>query len=181
MKNTLIVFAGLPGTGKTTLCKLIQKKVNCKFFDSDLYAKKKGFHKIFMGARNEKEQRKLREKFYGDKVNEIKRLLKTHKLVVFDAVFDREKLRKKFYSMVDKVNARLIIIKVIAPEKITLKRINADKKHFSRRPGEKPAGRILSYKIMKKDWEPIKRKHFIVDSTKNTDKQLTKILNQIIN
>lgn len=34
---------------------------------------------------------------------------------------------------------------------------------------------------MKKDWEPIKRKYFVINSTKNTDKQLTQILNQITN
>ena len=40
---TLIIFAGLPGVGKTTLCRLLKEKIKCYFFDSDEYAKNPDF------------------------------------------------------------------------------------------------------------------------------------------
>lgn len=175
-KSILVIFAGLPGTGKTTLCKLLEKKIKCKFFDSDYYAKRTGLYKKFKRIKSKKESKELREKFYDKKVKEIEKLLKKNKVVTFDAVFDKEKLRKKFYSMLNKINARLIIIVVNAPSKIVIQRIIKDTKHFSQRPGEKPTGRINAYKMMKRDWEPIKREYYVVDSTKNINQQLNEIL-----
>lgn len=175
-KSILVIFAGLPGTGKTTLCKLLEKKIKCKFFDSDYYAKKTGLYRKFKKIKSEKESKELREKFYDKKVKEIEKLLKKNNVVTFDAVFDKEKLRIKFYRMTKKINAKLIIIVATAPSKVVIQRIRNDTKHFSQRPGEKPTGRINTYKTMKKDWEPLKKEHYIIDSTKDINPQLNRIL-----
>ena len=33
MKHDLIIFAGAPGSGKTTICEILQKKLNCPLID----------------------------------------------------------------------------------------------------------------------------------------------------
>ena len=172
---TLIIFAGLPGVGKTTLCRMLAKKIRCYFFDSDEYAKKSPLFKKITSD-DPKKLEKARLKFYDTKVKEVKRLLKKHKIVIMDAVFDKEKLRKKFYSLVKLIHAKLIIVEVVAPYALTKARIIKDKSKT--RPGSGPASRLKVYKIIKKGWEPIKRKSYKINSSKNIRKQLDLFLKQ---
>ena len=171
--KTLIIFVGLPGVGKTTLCKLLKKEIKCYFFNSDGYAKKSPIFKK-VNFSNPKEMQKARLKFYDTKIKEVERLLKKHNIIVMDAVFDREKLRKKFYQMIKSIKGKLIIIQVVAPEKIIKNRILKDKSKT--RPGASPASRLKAYKIIKKGWEPIKRNFHTIHSDKDIKKQLILIL-----
>lgn len=173
---TLIIFAGLPGVGKTTLCRLLKKKIKCYFFDSDEYAKKSP---IFKQAdfSNPKELQNARLKFYDTKIKEVKKLLKKHKVVVMDAVFDKERLRKKFYQMIESINGTLTIVQVIASDKIVKERILNDKSKT--RPGASPVSRLEVYNIMKKGWEPIKKKFYTIHSDRDIKKQLDELLEKV--
>lgn len=172
--SKLVVFAGLPGVGKTTLCKLLKEKIDCNFFDSDEYAMKSNHFKKETKELSEHELNKRRMKFYNLKLNEVKKLMSKHKLIIMDAVFDKKKLREKFYKMIKEINGKLIIVKVVAPEKITKERILKDKS--KRRPGFTPESRLKVYKVMKKGWEPIKREHLVIDTSKKLNPQLNELL-----
>jgi len=171
---TLVIFAGLPGVGKTTLCRLLQKKIKCYFFDSDTYAKSSP---IFKGVSfdDPEEMQKARLKFYDSKIKEVKRLLKKHEIVVMDAVFDKNNLRDKFYAMIRSIKGKLIVVVVVAPENVIKYRILKDKSKTM--PGASPENRLKAYKMMKKGWEPLIREHFIINTDNNTGEQLNKFLN----
>ncbi|UCD03687.1 MAG: AAA family ATPase [Candidatus Woesearchaeota archaeon] len=172
--SILVVFAGLPGTGKTTLCRLLKKKIDCEFFDSDEYAMKSKHFKMGSKELSEKELNKGRLEFYDKKLNEVRKLMSKNKIVIMDAVFDKEKLRNKFYKMIKEVGGELIIVKVTAPEKIIRERIQKD--NSKRRPGFTKESRLRIYEIMKKGWEPIKKDHIVIDSSKDINEQLDELI-----
>lgn len=35
----LVILAGLPGIGKSYCARILEKKINCLYFDSDLFSK----------------------------------------------------------------------------------------------------------------------------------------------
>ncbi|MBD3247472.1 AAA family ATPase, partial [Candidatus Pacearchaeota archaeon] len=97
---TLIILGGLPGVGKTYTCKIIQKKVKSKFFDSDDFAKHSPlFKQVDVNKISKADFDKIRFKFYKHKVAAVEALLKKHNVVVMDAVFDKDPMRKLFYNM----------------------------------------------------------------------------------
>jgi predicted kinase len=178
MVISLIIVAGLPGVGKTTLCKIIKKKLKCRFFSSDDYAKKKD---LFNRLKNKSHEQmdKIRLDFYDEKINEVKKLLKRNRVLVMDAAFDKEKLRKKFYKMIRGINGKITIIKVVAPDNLIRERIVNDTSGKGNK-AVKAFGRLEMYKKIKREWEPIRRKYFVVDSSRSIEPQINSILNKLI-
>lgn len=166
----LIIFLGLPGTGKTTSCNLFRKKIKCSFFNSDAFAKKQGLFKVKnLWKKSEKDINKIRKKFYLKKAKEISKLLLKKDIVIMDAASDKESLRKILYGSSKKVKGSTLIIEVKAPLKLTKKRIFKDGKKNSK-------GRWEAYLKIKKEWQPIKRKHYKIDSSRDISKQIDKII-----
>ena len=174
---TLIIMAGLPGVGKTYTGKLIYNKIishfKSYFFDSDKFAKKHLTGKL---------TDEVRFKFYIKKMNAVEALLKSYNVVIMDAVFDKNNLRKLFYEMIKKIGGKLIIIEVIAPYNLTKTRIENDP---SKARLGTPSSRWIMHKKMKSGWEPIRLpifskfiKYYKINSGKDVNLQVDKILSK---
>jgi len=173
-KPILILFVGLPGTGKTTAGRIAEKEVKRSiFFDSDAFAIKEKLFEQFKKSKKS-EYAKIRAKFYDKKVSAAKKLLKQGKIVIVDAVFDKENLRKKFYRAVEETKARLILIEIKAPSHVSRKRILKDASKGRKKA--RKSGRWDMYKKMKKTWQPLEREHHTINSEKKMKFQILKIL-----
>ena len=169
---TLIILAGLPGVGKTYAGKIIHNNINSYFFDSDKFAKK-----YLTGKLDDK----TRFEFYIKKMNAVESLLKSHNVVIMDAVFDKNNLRKLFYEMIQKISGKLIILEVIAPYELAKARIEKD---LSKERLGTPDSRLEMYEKMRKGWQPIRLplftrnfiKYYKINSSKDINPQINKIL-----
>lgn len=173
--SLLVLCAGLPGVGKTTLCKMLKDRIDCAFFDSDEYAKKSPyFETVDTSELSKEELEKGRSEFYDRKIREVRKLMLENEIVIMDAVFDKKDLRDKFYKMVNQINGELLIVKITAPDKIIKRRIRNDEPKD--RPGFTVESRLKLYKIIKENWEPIERNHIVVDSSNDLSEQLDEII-----
>lgn len=174
--KTLILIVGLPGTGKSTACRIVfQNLKNCGYLDSDKFAEEQNLFEKFKKADTIIEKNLVREWFYDKKIEKIRLLFKTHKYVVLDAVFNKEELRKKFYKL-KKENIKFIIIEIRAPFKIIKQRIFNDQSKGTDRKN----GRWEAYLNMKKEWKPIKEKHFVIKSDDNFKANIKNLSKKII-
>lgn len=177
--STLIIVMGLPGVGKSTVGKIISKKMNVVFFDTDDIK-----HKLvpkLLGKEVYKERIKkqlihpyhVRKRVYEQMCIEVEKLLKENKDVIVEATFYTKELRGMVYKLAKFLKAKLYIVEVVCPDKIVKKRIV---KRF-RETGH-PA-RIGIYEGIKNIWEPIEEEHFVIDTGKDIDEQVDKFLKQI--
>lgn len=172
-KKILIVLVGLPGTGKTTACNLLRKEIECHFFNSDKFAKQQGlFKKKRLWKKSEKEINKIRKEFYFKKAKEIAKLLSKNNIVIMDAASNKEFLRRILYDASKKAKGRTVIIEIIAPLKLTKERIFKDKKKNAK-------SRWEAYLKIREKWQPIKRKHYTINSSKDIKEQIEKIMKKL--
>jgi len=177
MKKTLIITAGLPGVGKSHLLRLIKKKLKCHYFDSDLFAKKYiKKHKINFKKLSNKEFYKKRIDIHKAKLKKILSLFKKYNIVILDTCFDMPKSRTLFYKFAKDYRVRLEVVEIKCPEKVVSQRIFKNRHEKERMIGTKK-DRWEVYKLFKKRWKPIRKKHVIVYSHKELESQIKGFIN----
>ena len=174
--KTLVLFAGLPGVGKSYIARLLGKKLKHGFyFDSDLFAKESmNKEKISFDDLTENEIKKVRIDSQKSKIKLIKELFAKYNVIFLDTCFDIPEARKLYL----KLQVDIIILEVKCPENVVKKRILGST-HGLRQPGSSKQQRWKHYLGQKKKWVPIKWKnHFIISSEKNVAKQVDKFINE---
>lgn len=171
--NKLFLVCGLPGVGKTTVAKTLAKEIKGKYFNID---------KIKRKLLSKKEYKKhlrllkpwptnLRIKAYKKIWPEILKSIRRQPIVL-DELFHLEKTRSFILKMANKFKIQSVIIEIRAHRKMVrswLERRNIAKNH----PAEiVPFG---MYQAVKKIWQPIDKKHFIIYNS-GDKKHLLKII-----
>jgi len=185
MKNSnLIIFAGLPGTGKSTACRIFVDKLknlnrDIFFFDVDQLAKDTKFFSDI----NPDDQREFyarRKEFYNLQSERLKELLMAHQFVVMDAVFEKRELRKIIYSGARDTNAIINIIMTVCPKDIVEKRILADINHKLGNPQKRlfiyqqTEKHLQSINLFEKYSNKLHIRHISTDI--NTDEQIQELI-----
>jgi len=172
--STLIIVAGLPGSGKSYACRALKKLIpKSYYFDSDLFAKKLRGDRITSLA--DADLVKARLVMHEAKITKIRRKFEKYEVIYIDTCFDMPASRKLFYDLAEKDNINLIVIEMLCPTPVIKKRIFGGKRDETREVGTRMS-RWDIHNRMKKAWSAISGNHYIVKSDKNVVAQLKDIL-----
>ncbi|MEK7846560.1 MAG: AAA family ATPase [Nitrospinota bacterium] len=179
----LIVFAGLTGTGKSTLTEVLAKKLNIPVISSDIVRKKLADISPEVRRYNGFEEgiysREFTDRTYYEMLKRGMENLKKGSSVILDASFRKRYHRKLVLDMASKLGIKLFIIEIFCNVKDIKKRLYdrmEDKKSIS-------DGRWEIYTRQKDDFEPINEikedSHIILDTTESIGVCIEKILEKI--
>ncbi|MCF8245853.1 MAG: AAA family ATPase [Saprospiraceae bacterium] len=160
----LILIAGLPGTGKTTIAKAFAKKYGAVHFNSDHLRRELG---LWGSYRSEDKTRVYEELFAR-----TKEALGTGKTVVVDSTFYRAELRKNFAELAENQGVKLKWILAIAPNETLLQRVTAP------RPDSEANEAVL--KKIEAEFEPLEQPHFTVDTSKSSPEAIADAIHNYI-
>jgi predicted kinase len=165
----LIMVGGLPGTGKSLLANGLKARVpGAVLLTSDV------LRKILFPKPDYSQEESTRLFLAIHQLTED--LLKKGVTVILDATSLTEQNRKPLYDIAEKINAKLIIVWVTAPPAIVRQHMNA---RFAGATGNSDADWEV-YEKLKPSVEKISRKHFVVDTSKDTGPALNRILKAIL-
>lgn len=172
----IFLVCGLPGAGKTTVAKILAKKIKGLYCDIDTVKRDllpKGLYEKCL--RYQKPwPTQIRIRAYQKIWPKVLKIV-TKKPVVLDELFHLEKTRKFILKRAKKLKIPVVIIEVKANKiKIRkwLEKRNLSKSHTA---GVVPFG---MHEAVKKSWQPIKEKHFIIDN-KNNKENLFKAIKKL--
>lgn len=166
-KPVLIVISGLPGTGKSFLCRRLAERLKYTVLESDAIRKKLFPHPTY----STRESAILFRAIHYF----IEELLSKNISVILDATNLIERNRKPLYKIAEKYDARLILVRTEAPLALVKKRLAS---RVVRRGSNKSDADWSIYQKMKASQEKISRRHFIADTSRDITPVIEKIVKE---
>ncbi len=164
VEPSFIAVSGLPGTGKSYFCSKLAGRLPMVILESDVLRKTPFPSPSF----SQEESARL---FRATHLL-IERLLKRGVSVILDATNLSERYREYLYSIAERLNIKLILVRVQAPPELVRERLKA-------RPGNsetKSEADWAVYQKMRLAVQRISRKHYVVD----TSRDITPVLDKIV-
>lgn len=162
----LVIMVGPPGTGKSHLVREIMRHVEVATIQSDAIRRR-------MVKRPEYTPEENRKVFFVAH-SRAEQLLKKGRNVIFDATNVHEWARRGLYDIAERTGARLLIVRVVAPEHVIAERLR------HRIAGENPSDRSEAgwevYLRMKAEFEDIARPHMVVDTSEDIESPTLEIV-----
>ncbi len=162
----LVMLSGLPGTGKSYLARKLCERVPFVVVESD-FVRKTLFNPPTYSPRESALVHRVCHIL-------IDRLLKKGLRVIFDATNLSEVHREYIYRLAERNNARLVIVQTVAPEEVVRARL--EKRHTARDNHDLSDADWCVYWRMKHYQQPISRPHIVVDTSKDLEEEIQKIL-----
>ena len=162
-RNTLILVCGLPGTGKSTVSKAIAEKTGAVLFNTDVVRKE-----LFPRPAYTQEEKDL---VYRMLFEMAEKFLKQSKNVVLDGTFYKKELRSRVKAIAQRNKSGFAIIEVVCSEKTAKCRLDDRAKSESLSDAD-----FCVYRKIREQFEPIREKHFVVDTGKDVGKQVAGFL-----
>ena len=159
-----IAVSGLPGTGKSYFCSKLAEKLSFLILESD--ALRKTLFPTPSYSRQESAQ------LFQAIHLLIERLLKKGIPLILDATNLSERHRERLYSIANRLDAKLLLVRVEAPPGVVQERLK-------NRQGETEAKSDADwavYQKMKPAVQKIRRNHYVVD----TSQDITPVLNKLV-
>ena len=152
----LVVISGLPGSGKSHLARALVERYPLAWLQSD------ALRKALFGPRPSHSVAES-ERLFAACHGLLDRLLARGTPVVLDATNLGELQRRPLYRIVEKHEARLVLVQVKAPLKVVQQRLEARARGDN--PWDQSTAGYEVYERMRKDVEPIERAHIVVDTS----------------
>lgn len=168
-RPALIVVSGLPGTGKTYFCRRLAERLPFLVLEGDALRK----HLFATPSYSAAESAHLFRTIH----HLIEALLRKGIPIILDATNLSERHREHLYSIAERLNARLVLVRVEAPPELVQKRLKARLKHP--RSEDKSDADWTVYQKMKSTIERINRNHFVVDTSQDITPALNKIVREV--
>lgn len=166
VKPCFIVVSGLPGTGKSYFCGKLAERLSFLIIESDALRKT-----LFPApSYSQQESSHLFQAIHLL----IERLLKKGIPIILDATNLSERHRERLYNIADRMDAKLILVRVEAPPHIVHERL----KNRLGEPETKSSADWTVYQRMKPTVEKIHRNHYVVDTSRDITPVLDKIVRQ---
>lgn len=148
----LLLIAGLPGTGKTTVARAYVALSGAVHLNSDVLRKELGL----MGHYAPEDK----ERVYNELLNRARIALLTGKTVVVDSTFYRSAIRTPFIELANSCQTPLHWVEVTAPEHVMRQRLS--------RPRPDSEADFSVYTAMKAQFEPLPDPRLIIDTEQET-------------
>jgi predicted kinase len=158
MQPKVILVCGLPCTGKSTVSKVLAKKIRQAGKKSVILRTDEIRKKLIEKPQYTEDEKKF---VYNVLLMFTEFFLKKDINCIVDGTFYRKSLRNTLKEVAEKNNAGFLIIECTLDEKKVEKSIGSRKKGLSDADFE-------VYKKIKKQWEPIKEKHIVFDTDWST-------------
>ncbi len=166
VKPVFIVVSGLPGTGKSYFCRKLAERLPFLILESDVLRKT-----LFPAPTySPPESTRLFQSIH----HLIERLLKKGIPLILDATNLSERYRERLYNIADRLNAKLILIRVEAPPEVVRERLKGRSEGASSEDHSDADWSV--FQRMESSVQKIRRNHFAVD----TSRDITPVLNKIV-
>jgi len=164
---TFIVVSGLPGTGKSYFCSQLAERLPFVILESDALRKA-----LFsLPSYSSKESSHLFRAIHLL----IERLLKKGIPLILDATNLSERYREYLYSIADRLDVKLIMVRVEAPPQVVYERLKTRLENS----GNKSDAEWAVYQRMKPSAQKIRRNHYAVDTSRDITPVLDKIVREV--
>jgi hypothetical protein len=163
----VVVVSGLPGTGKTYFCGKLAERLPFVILESDALRKTL----LPSPSYSAKESSRLFRAIHLL----IERLLKKGISIILDATNLSERNREHIYSIADRFDAKLVMVRVEAPPEIVRERLTTRKLNSNNSSDADWA----IYRKMQPSVEKIRRNHYVVDTSRDITPVLDKIVREI--
>ena len=160
----LILVCGLPATGKSTVARNIARKLKAAVLRTDIIRKQ-----LFESPTYSNEEKRL---VYKAMFLVAEYLLRSDRNVVLDGTFYKRSLRRQVYDISKRTGARLAVIECRASDESIERRMG---RRTRRKSGPSDADYEI-YKKIKIDFEPIRRDHLTLDTSKSKQNNLEEAL-----
>lgn len=170
-RPVLVLISGLPGSGKSYFARRLAGRVKAVVIETDFVRRTLYPQPKYTGG----------ESFYVYRVSHylIRRLLERGYRVVFDATNLLERKREVLYNIAEQAEAKLVIVRVVAPEDVIRQRLESRERRPS--PEDLSEATWAVYERMKKTEQPIRRQHIVVDTSRDLDASLAKVAREVLN
>ena len=160
---TFIAVSGLPGTGKSYFCAKLAERLSSLILESD------ALRRVLFPSPSYSQPESAR--LFRAIHLLIEHLLKKGASIILDATNLSERYREHLYSIADRLDVKLILVRVEAPPELVRERLEA-------RQGKSEAKSDADwtvYQRMKPTAEKINRNHYVVDTSRDITPVLDKI------
>jgi predicted kinase len=144
----IIIVFGLPGSGKSYFASHLASMINAEYINSDKV------RRTMFDTRTYSKKEKLA--VYNEMISQIGEAVRQHKDLVLDATFYKNDVRKRFLDKAEN-NDDIIFIEIRAEEHLIRERLKKPRKYSE--------ADLKVYQKIKKQWEPLKETHLILQST----------------
>lgn len=166
VKPTFIAVSGLPGTGKSYFCSKLAGRLPFVILESDALRKA-----LFPSPSYSKQES---SRLFQACHHLIEELLKRGVPVILDATNLSERFRERLYNIADRLDAKLILVRVEAPPEVVHERLKA---RLENSDGNSDADWEV-YNRMKPRVQKIRRNHYAVDTSRDITPALDKIVRE---
>ena len=166
IEPTFIVVSGLPGTGKSHFCQKLAERLPLLILESDALRKTLVPTPSYTPEESSRLFRATHQLIEG--------LLKRGMPLVLDATNLSENHRVRLYNIAERLNARLILVRIEAPSDLVQDRLKA--RAEVKNPEDKSDADWTIYQKMRPAVQRIRRRHYAVD----TSRDITPVLDKIV-
>jgi len=163
---SFIIVSGLPGTGKSYFSNKLAERLTFKILESDALRKTLSPSPSYSAD----ESARLFKAIHLL----IEKLLKKGIPLILDATNLSERYRERLYSIAERLDAKLILVRVEAPPEVVYQRLKVRKQGANLDNNSDADWQV--YKRMKPSVQKIYRNHYVVD----TSRDITPVINKII-
>jgi len=162
-----VAVSGLPGTGKTYFSSRLAERLPLAVLESD------SLRKVLFSLPSYSAQESTR--LFGAIHDLIERLLKQGISLVLDATNLSERHREYLYSIADRLDVRLVLVRVEAPPEVVRGRLASRLENA----GNYSDADWAVYQRMKSSAQKISRRHYAVDTSRDITSVLDKVIREI--
>lgn len=167
-RPALVVLTGLPGTGKSHFVRRLAERLPLLVLESDALRK-------VLAPRPTYSPEESRRLFDASHII-IEVLLDRGIRVAFDATNLSEAHREGLYDIADRAGAKLVIVRVRAPEELVRQRLARRTQGLD--SDDKSEADWAVYRRMKLGVERIGRRHFVVDTARDIGPALDRVVRE---